>query len=67
MAATTASAGYGSGALRDFPSQREGFFDERHEIQELLGREDAEGVVEAHTRLRFFLRRWESPSPVAFT
>lgn len=51
--------------LRDFVSQREGFFDERHEVEALLEREDAEGVVEAHTRLRFFLRRWESPSPVS--
>jgi hypothetical protein len=51
--------------LRDFLSQREGFFDERHVIDELLERRDTDSDVEAHTRLHFFLRRWESPSPVS--
>jgi hypothetical protein len=55
--------------LRDFLSQRSPFFDERHVIQELLGRSGGGGGVgadvEAHTRLRFFLRSWEPPSPVS--
>jgi hypothetical protein len=53
--------------LRDFLSQRSPFFDEKHEIQELLGRSGGPGAedVEAHTRLRFFLRGWEPPSPVS--
>jgi hypothetical protein len=55
----------GIDGLRDFLSQREGFFDERHTIDELLERQDRDGAIEAHTRLRFFLRRWESPSPVS--
>jgi hypothetical protein len=45
----------GLDGLRDFLSQREGFFDESHVIDELLGRSDADGVIEAHTRLHFFL------------
>jgi hypothetical protein len=49
--------------LRDFLSQREGFFDEQHVIEELLERSDEGGEVDARTRLRFFLRRWEAPSP----
>jgi hypothetical protein len=55
----------GLDGLRDFLSQREGFFDERHVIDELLERHDGDGDVEAHTRLGFFLRRWEAPSPVS--
>jgi hypothetical protein len=55
----------GSEGLRDFLSQREGFFDERHTIKELLSRGEEGRDVEAHTRLEFFLRRWESPSPVS--
>jgi hypothetical protein len=55
----------GLDGLRDFLSQREGFFDERHVIDELLGRGDRDGDVEPHTRLHFFLRRWEAPSPVS--
>jgi SnoaL-like domain len=53
--------------LRDFLSQRSPFFDEKHEIRELLGRSvggDGEDVT-AHTRLHFFLRSWEKPSPVS--
>jgi hypothetical protein len=48
--------------LRDFLSQREGFFDERHIIDELLAREQSDGEIEARTRLHFFLRRWEAPA-----
>jgi hypothetical protein len=55
----------GLAGLRDFLSQRTGFFDERHEIEELIDRNDTEGAIEARTRLRFFLRRWEAPSPVS--
>jgi hypothetical protein len=51
--------------LRDFLSQREGFFDERHQIDEVLEREADGDEVSARTRLNFFLRRWESPSPVS--
>ena len=53
----------GLDGLRDFLSQREGFFDENHQIEELLERKDEGGEVTARTRLRFFLRRWEAPSP----
>jgi len=51
--------------LRDFLSQRDGFFDENHVIDELLERGEEDGDTLAHTRLHFFLRRWESPSPVS--
>jgi hypothetical protein len=55
----------GLDGLRDFLSQRDGFFDEKHTIEELLGRGDAGGDIEAETRLRFFLRSWKPPSPVS--
>jgi hypothetical protein len=55
----------GLDGLRDFLSQREGFFDEKHVIEELLERGRVDGDTEAHTRLNFFLRRWEAPSPVS--
>ena len=52
--------------LRDFLSQRSPFFDERHEIRELLGRSGGDGAdVEARTRLHFFLRSREEASPVS--
>jgi hypothetical protein len=53
--------------LRDFLAQRRPFFDERHEVQELLGRSGGEGGadVDARTRLRFFLRSWEPPAPTS--
>src|ERR687883_2070115 len=54
----------GLDGLRDFLAQREGFFDERHTIEELLERDDgSDGEIAARTRLRFFLRRWDAPSP----
>jgi hypothetical protein len=53
---------HGLEGLRDFLSQRDGFFDERHTIEELLGRSDADSGIEARTRLRFFLRSWQPPS-----
>jgi hypothetical protein len=53
---------HGLDGLRDFLSQRDGFFDERHTIEELLGRSDGDDGIEAHTRLRFFLRTWQPPS-----
>jgi SnoaL-like domain len=55
----------GLDGLRDFLAQREGFFDERHTIEELRERSDSDREIEAHTRLSFFLRRWEAPSPVS--
>jgi monoamine oxidase len=53
----------GLDGLRDFLAQRAGFFDEQHVIEELLRRSDEGDEIEAHTRLHFFLRRWEAPSP----
>jgi hypothetical protein len=56
----------GLDGLRDFLSQRVGFFDERHEIKDVLEMsEPVDGEVEAHTRLEFFLRRWDAPSPTS--
>jgi hypothetical protein len=55
----------GIDGLRDFLSQRDGFFDEKHRIEELLERDDDDGRIEARTRLRFFLRSWQAPSPVS--
>jgi hypothetical protein len=55
----------GLDGLRDFLSQRAGFFDEKHTIDELLERKAIDGGIEARTRLHFFLRRWEAPSPVS--
>jgi hypothetical protein len=51
----------GLDGLRDFLGQRDGFFDEKHTIEELLDRDTSNGDVEAHTRLRFFLRSWQAP------
>jgi SnoaL-like domain len=52
--------------LRDFLSQREGFFDEKHTLKEVRALEQpSEGEVSAHTRLEFFLRRWQAPSPTS--
>jgi SnoaL-like domain len=56
---------HGLDGLRDFLSQREGFFDELHTIKELRERSDSDDGIEARTRLSFFLRRWEPPSPVS--
>ena len=56
----------GVDGLRDFLSQRDGFFDEKHVVKDVLEMlEPADGEVEAHTRLEFFLRRWEAPSPTS--
>jgi SnoaL-like domain len=56
----------GLDGLRDFLSQREGFFDEKHTIKAVLAMEEpSDGEVRAHTRLEFFLRRWEAPSPTS--
>jgi SnoaL-like domain len=55
----------GIDGLRDFLSQREGFFDERHTIEELLERGQSDGEIKARTRLHFFLRSWEAPSPAS--
>ncbi|MGH2716789.1 MAG: nuclear transport factor 2 family protein [Thermoleophilaceae bacterium] len=56
----------GLAGLRDFLSQREGFFDERHTIKDVLAIDErSEDEVRARTRLEFFLRRWEAPSPTS--
>src|SRR5262245_22855549 len=47
--------------LRDFLSQRDGFFDEKHTIDELLERSDSGDGITARTRLHFFLRSWRAP------
>ena len=60
----------GLDGLRDFLSQRAGFFDERHEVREILARDVlGDGEVEVETRLQFVLRRWEDPAAtsVGFT
>jgi SnoaL-like domain len=55
----------GIDGLRDFLSQREGFFDENHQVKDVLELTEADGEVHARTRLEFFLRRWEAPSPTS--
>lgn len=56
----------GLDGLRDFLSQREGFFDEKHTIRDVLAMDEpSDSEVRAHTRLEFFLRRWEAPSPTS--
>jgi SnoaL-like domain len=56
----------GLDGLRDFLSQREGFFDEHHEVKDVLELDQtSEEDVGARTRLEFFLRRWEAPSPTS--
>jgi hypothetical protein len=52
----------GLDSLRDFLSQREGFFDERHEIDEILELDATAAEASARTRLHFLLRRWEPPA-----
>jgi hypothetical protein len=52
--------------LREFLSQRDGFFDEKHTVKDVLAMEEtAGGEISARTRLEFFLRRWEAPSPTS--
>ena len=53
----------GIDGLRDFLSRRAGFFDERHAIDALLDRDREDAELRARTRLHFFLRRWDPPSP----
>jgi hypothetical protein len=56
----------GIDGLRDFLSQREGFFDEHHEVKDVLESDSpSPDEVHARTRLEFFLRRWEAPSPTS--
>jgi hypothetical protein len=54
----------GPDGLADFLSQRDGFFDERHDIRAILGASTPlpGGEVGLRTRLEFFLRRWSAPS-----
>jgi hypothetical protein len=57
---------HGIDGLRDFLSQRAGFFDEKHTVKDVLAFEQPQASeVRAHTRLEFFLRRWEDPSPTS--
>jgi hypothetical protein len=52
--------------LREFLSQRDGFFDEMHTVKGVLAMEQvSSGETHARTRLEFFLRRWEAPSPTS--
>jgi hypothetical protein len=54
----------GREGLADFLSQREGFFDERHELKEVIEWRQTSGTeAEAKTRLEFFLRSWKPPAP----
>ena len=56
----------GPDGLRDFLSQRDGFFDERHTLREILERtEDSADEARLKTRLEFFLRSWTPPSPTS--
>ena len=56
----------GLDGLRDFLTQREGFFDERHHVEDVLEVEElSDDEIRARTRLEFFLRRWEPPSPTS--
>lgn len=56
----------GLDGLSDFLSQREGFFDEKHTIKDVLAMEEtSDREVRARTRLEFFLRRWQAPSPTS--
>jgi SnoaL-like domain len=52
--------------LREFLAQRDGFFDEKHTVKDVLAMEQASGgEIHARTRLDFFLRRWQAPSPTS--
>jgi hypothetical protein len=52
----------GLDGLRDFLSQRDGFFDEHHEVKDVLELEPLSAQdAEAKTRLEFFLRGPEGP------
>jgi SnoaL-like domain len=56
----------GMDGLREFLSQRDGFFDERHTVTDVLALEGtSDAQASARTRLEFFLRRWEAPSPTS--
>jgi SnoaL-like domain len=52
----------GIDGLRDFLSQRAGFFDERHVVTDVLDLETFGDEARARTRLEFRLRRWEAPA-----
>lgn len=59
----------GLDGLREFLAAREGFFDEHHEVKDVLDLNETDGEVRARTRLEFLLRRQEAyAEPVeAFT
>ncbi|MPY56321.1 hypothetical protein [Streptomyces spongiae] len=51
----------GEAGLRDFLRERSVFFDESHEVLQILDiRQEAPGSITARTRLRFFLRGREA-------
>lgn len=52
--------------LRLYLTQRDGIFDERLELRQVLSYVPVqEDVIELTTRLEFFFRRWRAPSPVS--
>ena len=54
----------GHDGLADFLAARAGFFDERHDVREILETTvRSQDEVALRTRLEFFLRRWEAPAP----
>jgi SnoaL-like domain len=53
----------GRDGLADFLSQRDGFFDERHVLKDVMEwRQTSDDEAEAKTRLEFFLRSWQPPA-----
>jgi hypothetical protein len=53
----------GREGLNDFLSQREGFFDERHTLKQIIEwRQTSDDEAEAKSRLEFFLRSWQAPA-----
>ena len=56
----------GLDGLQMYLDQRNGIFDERLELRQVLSYIPAkEDVVELTTRIEFFFRRWRAPSPVS--
>lgn len=56
----------GPDGLLKYLSQREGIFDERLELRQILSYVPVcEDAVEVATRVEFSFRRWEAPSPVS--
>ncbi|GAB7065789.1 hypothetical protein H7J06_29385 [Mycobacterium hodleri] len=56
----------GLNGLRVYLTQRDGIFDERLELRQVLSYVPVqEDVIELTTRVEFFFRRWRAPSPVS--